>query len=1184
MKNILTCSIALLLPSLAILRASPEKDALPVELSGALPPPGFYPRLVEPSEYPAYHQRAFPVPTWSTFDNRPQFVAGRHIPEKDFTADQIVAVPDPEAVVAQHRSLTFFGRMCRSDASLVLAPEPEFSDVLRHVNKLGMSLFDLAGYGPSFPPGNYGQLHVTPSQTAAMTDILGDRWLGFNVGEQDGRYHNGFAGRQLPAPRDRVGQHLAFRNWCDRMIDDLGGKVSLLTTLWGWHYPVQDGAVTLIGAECENRFGITAPQVQYAFLRGAGKQYGVLWYGDQSIFSTFGLTYWELGPSGELVHHAGGPSSNLLRRVFLSEWLWNSCVLGFEGATVAADKPRTKGRPSPIGQIQIATEKMIQQGFTTGVMQTPVAIVQDYFSGWMPSRTNTTQFHAFNALPYQPGDYLTDNLLKMIFPDYASTGFFFDESGTMCPTPYGDVADCLLSDAPSEVLSRYNLVLCSGIESDIQGTRERLDAFLHSGGTVLVTGNDAARLWPEFCSKETIDLPAGTTVQWKGGVTDHEANEFSLHLAPPIPNAETLATCEGHPAVVRVPAKGGTLLLALSSTGMNRSAIPRPPSKSPMMGGGENTKLERPFELLSHVQRTYDAALKAQRLFTAGDDLSVTSCRRPDGTWVIGVSNPSLVSKPFAVTSHIGEPAEIREVDLGSPVHDMPGYWPHRWGPMRPAAKMKGGETNREDLGELAGELTPSDTSHIRGGDMRFFEVKLKSCTALERPDVKLPSAPHDRLLRVPDLTTLRERLLSWPRFAYYFDGVALDAQAILDVDSAWLREHAPWFKRHRIRLLVDARRVQPEAVIDRLAAYGGGPELIVEAPNQPISAAAKNAGVTLLAPDRVRVIDAGQEVGGHNTGTIQVLAGDWRSWDSLYKDVRSAWLNDVSERIVGPGVAPSLSRENKAASGKHRWIALHSIADPALAVAERPGLLEHFDGVVLDSVWLETRSPDALKKDRDFFTRAGLSVAIDFTRSLNNFPDLTFSSTVPHRHEASQRVLDVVLDKMPALGATRALICSHNGEVKKEWAPLGSKGGDSSKDDQPIGIERFLDRAASLGITVDWRTSSVRPPGKLAEHAKLVSNLRGAHPNLRIAASTVDEPDPAKLLAAIAPAGPPELWLLAAPAPREGRSGVQFRPLTTLPKAQVDAMLAAAKDATVVFDADYLNWSETLADCEHAK
>ena len=110
----------------------------------------------------------------------------------------------------------------------------------------------------------------------------------------------------------------------------------------------------------------------------------------------------------------------------------------------------------------------------------------------------------------------------------------------------------------------------------------------------------------------------------------------------------------------------------------------------------------------------------------------------------------------------------------------------------------------------------------------------------------------------------------------------------------------------------------------------------------------------------------------------------------------------------------------------------------------------------------------------------------------------------------------------------------------------------------------------------------AVRPPRGIEAQAAWVADLKTRHPNLRIAACTVDEPDADKLLKTLAPAGPPELWLFAAPPPpREGRPGIQFLPLARFEKPQRDSILTASRGATVVFDSDYLDWREVLADLQ---
>ena len=43
---------------------------------------------------------------------------------------------------------------------------------------------------------------------------------------------------------------------------------------------------------------------------------------------------------------------------------------------------------------------------------------------------------------------LTDGVLDMLYPGYQDSSYFRDERGFLTATPYGDSADCLLSDAP----------------------------------------------------------------------------------------------------------------------------------------------------------------------------------------------------------------------------------------------------------------------------------------------------------------------------------------------------------------------------------------------------------------------------------------------------------------------------------------------------------------------------------------------------------------------------------------------------------------------------------------------------------------------------------------------------------------------------------------------------------------
>jgi hypothetical protein len=1146
--------------------ASPD-DA---SLLGDLPPPVAAERLVDPRTYPGYSRRPFAAPTWETFGNRPQLVGGRYHGVKwDITEEDLTRLVPPGEPLADRP--WFVGRVYRPDLGILRANDEDFRAGLERMRDTGMYLFNIGGYGPGSPrKGSFGQALIPAERLDALRGILGERFLGFDLGEQDGRLHNVFERVQLPAPRTAVAAHRLFHDWCDRVIDDQGGRLSLLSVLWNWHHPIRDGAMTLAGAECQNKHGVANSQVQYAFLRGAGKQYGVLWFGDACIFSTFGVTGWHLEDDGTLVADPGGTSGSLLRRLFLTQWLWNSCILGFEGSTVAA-VPREKratiklpARPSPIGMVQMGLEKLIQEGVSPGVMQTPVAILLDELSGWMPPRTNRVLFRVWNDLPYEPGDHFLDGLLSLLFPGYENCGCYMDERGMLSPTPHGDIVDCLLADASADVLTKYGLVVCSGITTAPLAVRERLDAFAEQGGTVVATGDDAGRLWPEWFPGDGVTIPAGTKIEWRnGGHQTVENDSFLLRKMAPPPGSEVLAVCEGQPTVVRVPRGKGTIVVLCAATGLGREPHPCRPGFHPMWGG-ENTSLDRPYPLLAHAREALDVALASQRLFTAGDGLTVTTCRLSDRTFTVGVGNPSLKSLPFTIVSHIGPIAEIAEIDVGPSIHDLPGYWPHSWGPFDPKA-----EPARKDLGELTGESAPHDPDRIGGGDMRIFRVTLSRSLLRPEPAAKQVAPVEGRHLWMPDLFTLRERLLSWPSFPQTFAGVAVDWKAVRDTDPDWLQKLGRWLSRHGTAMLVDARDASPAetlSIVESLASVEGRRELVHDEADPAITDRCVAAGITPRRSNEVGWFTAGGDGTIPTAAMVRVLVSDPRSWEIVSKDARSAWNGERPGPITGrqPSRAVPAAPARK---GPPRLLAVHDAASPEVAVADRPGFRQTFNGLMLDAAWLLSRSDSALDRDRRWLDASRMQVVIDFSRSINGFPDLTFSPSVPHQRAESVRLLDAAVAKMKRLGVRHAVITSHKkAETVDDW------------DGQREGIASFLKNAADAGITVHWRPNKHRPNGSLKDSASLVEELRSSHPNLRMAACTVEQPDVRKLLETMRPGGGVELWLVAAPADTQ-RVGTPFLPLAKMPRDTLAAIARAAGDAAVVLDADYASWEETQAD-----
>ena len=151
-------------------------------------------------------------------------------------------------------------------------------------------------------------------------------------GEQDGWYIGGYASELYPSSASRREQYLNFQRHFERLTRDLGNKLSTLVSLNFGHYFLKEGVYTFIGAETGQ--ALPNGQVFYSFIRGAGKQYGVPWFGNASVFNRWGWK--QYGPDIHDGHITGGPthgtSLSLLKRLLYSQILYNSMMVGFESS------------------------------------------------------------------------------------------------------------------------------------------------------------------------------------------------------------------------------------------------------------------------------------------------------------------------------------------------------------------------------------------------------------------------------------------------------------------------------------------------------------------------------------------------------------------------------------------------------------------------------------------------------------------------------------------------------------------------------------------------------------------------------------------------------------------------------------------------------------------------------------
>ncbi|MCX6914591.1 MAG: hypothetical protein NT167_16315, partial [Verrucomicrobia bacterium] len=165
----------------AWLQAAPGRGA---QAEGAATPAGtnthrVYSHLLAPREHPDYERRAVKPPTWETFKNRTQFTCLRGFGEKD---GQLVGFAEELEKYSRTHEL---GDVIWPSYSTIFATN--LCDLADEIKRRDLYLFDIWGFVPGSGPGGYWQQFTPPAGALPMLEAkLGERWLGMDIGEQDG--------------------------------------------------------------------------------------------------------------------------------------------------------------------------------------------------------------------------------------------------------------------------------------------------------------------------------------------------------------------------------------------------------------------------------------------------------------------------------------------------------------------------------------------------------------------------------------------------------------------------------------------------------------------------------------------------------------------------------------------------------------------------------------------------------------------------------------------------------------------------------------------------------------------------------------------------------------------------------------------------------------------------------------
>lgn len=729
-------------------------------------PVQIYPYRMDPRKHPDDLRHAVKAPDASLFGNKTQFISLRDL-----------SVTDYKQRINQWVHKDKLGDILWVSYPLIF--QENLPEVVAEIKKQNLYLFDLWGYIPGSGPGGYWQQFVIPSGVLELFESeLGERWLGMDNGEQDGRYVGSFAPRMHPLGLQRKQQYFNFQRHFQEMGDQLGNKLATLVSLNFGHYFIKEGIYTLIGAETAQ--GLPNSQIYYSFIRGAGKQYGVNWFGNASVWNRWGHKTYSADATGDDNDYgSGGPlkgtSLSLLKRLMYTHLFYNCVAVGFEGAMRMDDESL-----SPIGKIQQDAVQWSERHGDLGVMHTPIAFMTDFFSGWSFPRHlySRDAYKVWGNLPYERSDYMTDNFLDILYPGYQDASYYRDERGFITPTPFGDMTDCLMSDAPLWVLQQYPVLVIAG---ELQGGKEikdKLQQYVETGGHLVITSSSLKNM-PEGISGVTAtgSLRLSREAVRYGDRTITEVDGYLLDSLDYLEESRILQFSGDRVAALERPSGKGKLTVIASPYAQSEAvkcALP--------VFVQEEKPLGKPYPILNHVRVLLEDIFVSQQLFETNPALSmVTTVKNPREYHVL-LTNSSWEPVSFAIQARVGKIASIRELPISEKEMKALGYTPK-------VVTCKNG-VNTE--------------GQIAGGSTRAFKIRLEDPRVQLLQEAVPAKAPAKRGLALHHIQNLKEEILNRPTFFEHYDRVIIDWRYLEMRDTSCIEQEAGWLKRQKIGITVD--------------------------------------------------------------------------------------------------------------------------------------------------------------------------------------------------------------------------------------------------------------------------------------------------------------------------------------------------------------------------------------------
>lgn len=757
---------------------------------------------LDPKENPDYDRYPVTHPSLEVFEPLPQFATLRSLP---LNKSHLVNYTKLIEKYCLDPNTTLGGIIWPVNPNFMFADN--YEDFIDYIQDKNLYITSVHGFSP------VSKGYTPPKEVLNYLDkTLDTKWFGMANGEQDGHYFGTFIREEIPLSNQPLDQFLSFRDYFDEMEKILGPKLTTLLSSTYPHQQLKTGLYTIAGAET-SQHGPNA-QIRYSFIRGAGKQYGVIWFGNVSIYNRFGHKVYSkkdrvqrnsLRKSGVFScstdksvkgHNANnirdsfgptcGTSLNLMKRLMYAQIMYNSGYVSFEGSWFYENDD--SNQLTPIGMIQHNAYRWVsQKKVSLGKHLATVAVYLDYYNGWAAPRQNKQIiYRTWMNLPYTPADYLTDGLLRLMYPSYQDSSYFHDETGISSPTPYGDIMDVILTDAPPWILKAYDTIIVS---SPLKGGEEiarNLLEYVQSGGNLVITAENLATLpkghfditVTDDCKPVQADQKVHLLSQNNPILEQYNMTVCHLEYQQGAPVTVLAWLNESTPLVVQtINERKGSLVVFATNYAISSTQTAKPVSEI-------DQPLTTPYPLLDHTSEILQRLLSKASIIRSTSNLSIVTNYIDTNKLLVLVSNPLLKQQPLHFIIQNGNITSVQEIILDQSEKGQIGYVPD---------------------GYENAKLGKNTATTIAGGDTRLFQlttnlkmIKIKKPVAKPRP---IGIALHIRHI----ILSLQREIYSRPTFFQHYDSVVIDYSYLITKDEIFLEKEKKWLHTQKVKVYVDA-------------------------------------------------------------------------------------------------------------------------------------------------------------------------------------------------------------------------------------------------------------------------------------------------------------------------------------------------------------------------------------------